>query len=92
MTISLETKIRQAKSVVSYNFNGRVYLMDPDKNVVRILNDSASVIWKSAKRMKTIAEVSKIIQKQYNVSAEMAKKDTLEFVKKYISMGYLRTT
>lgn len=66
--------------------------MDPDKNVVRILNDSASMIWKSAKRMRTIDEVSKIIQKQYNVSAEMAKKDTLEFVKKYISMGYLQTT
>jgi len=90
MTISLETKIHQTKTVISHDFDGHVYLLDPNKNVVRILNDSASVIWKSAKRMRTIAEVSKIIQKQYNVFAEMAKKDTLEFVKKYISLGYLR--
>lgn len=55
MKLSLKSKVRQSNQVVSHEFDGVVYILDPEKNTVRALNDTAGFIWNSIKRRQAAA-------------------------------------
>lgn len=80
---------RQNPKVVSHNFGGTAYIADPTKSEVRILNRTASVIWKKAARGITVKGLAAEIGQKFSVSAVTAQTDAAIFISNYLKKGLL---
>lgn len=90
MSLLLKVRICQSRDVVSHNFKGTVYIADPSRESVRILNKTASAIWNAAKQPIYIRKIVELIEKEFNVSKQEAAKDVSNFVEKYFRLKLLR--
>lgn len=83
-SISVEAGFRQNPKFVSHDFEGTAYIADLDKNEVRILNRTASAIWKKAAKGTTIKDAAREIFKKFSVSAATAETDVTIFINNYL--------
>lgn len=80
---------RQNPQVVSHDFAGTAYIADLTKNEVRILNRTASAIWKKSAKGTTIKAAATEIAKKFSVSAVTARTDATKFISDYLKKGLL---
>lgn len=91
MTNFLKTRVAQNPKIISHKFAGKIYLLDPQRNVVRELNETAGFIWQNTSRNTTLGELIKKIEERFGVSTKKAGEDLIKFVKKYLKAGLLET-
>lgn len=83
------TKIKQNSTVIFKDVDGIVYIMDPEKVVIRTLNQTASFIWRVLKKPLTINQVASLLCEKFDVGKKEAVQDVKSFIKKYLDEGYL---
>lgn len=88
--ISLNTKIKVNPKIVYKKLKGSFYLLDPDKGKVHILNETASFIWEAVKKSAKVGEIIDSMVKEFNVKKEVARKDVLEFINKYLERKFIK--
>lgn len=84
-----ENKIKQNSTVIFKDVDGVIYIMDPEKVVIRTLNQTASFIWRVLKKPLTINQVASLLCEKYDVGMKEAVQDVESFIKKYLDIGYL---
>lgn len=89
MKLSLDAKVRQSDSVVSHQFEGAVYILDPQKNAIRVLNDTASQIWNSIENWQTVSAVAGKLVKLFKVPRKKAENDVLRYLSKFVRLKYV---
>lgn len=90
MRLSVNSKVRRSDKVVSHEFEGVSYILDPKKNTVRILNKPAGVIWSSIEKRKTVSAVVDKLLRLFKVSRKKAENDVLEYLSKLIRLKYIK--
>lgn len=85
--IPVKAGFRQNPKVISHNFQGTAYIADLDKTEIRILNRTASAIWKKAAKGTTIKDAVAEISKKFSVSAATAEADAIMFINNYLKKG-----
>lgn len=89
MKLSLESKVRQSDKVVSHQFEGTVYILDPRKNTIRVLNKAAGFIWNSIEKWQTVSSVAGKLVGSFKVSRKKAENDVLGYLAKFVRLGYV---
>ncbi|MBI5356098.1 PqqD family protein [Candidatus Collierbacteria bacterium] len=89
MKINFKTVIRQNSNVVSHKFRNKVYLLDPKSNEVRILNESAGLIWEAFEKPKKVSQAVKALAEFYNLPGKNVKNDAFEFIREYFKLKLL---
>lgn len=89
MKINFDTVIKQSSRVVSHKFRKRIYLLDPKSGEVRILNESAGLIWEAFEKQKKISQAVKMLADFYGLAGKDVKEDTLKFIEKYLKLKLL---
>ena len=90
MSLLLKVRVCQSRDVVSHSFKGTVYVADPSRGSVRILNKTASAIWNAVKQPVYIREIVELVEEEFNVSKPEATRDVSNFVKKYLRFKLFR--
>lgn len=67
-------------------------LLEKNKEYIRQLNDTGSLVWEIAKQGATIDEITSKIASLYQQPQEPVKNDVLEFVNKYLKEEFLIKT
>ena len=74
MKINSDTVIKQNSNVISHKFRKRVYLLDPKSVEVRILNESAGLIWEAFEKPKKLSQAVKVLADFYGLSSKDIKR------------------
>lgn len=90
MKINFDEIIRQNSNVISHKFRNKVYLLDPESNEVRILNESAGLIWEVFEKPKKLSQAVKVLADFYGLSGKGIKDDLLKFTEKYLKLKLLK--
>ena len=68
-----------------------MYLLDPESNEVRLLNESAGLIWESFEKPIKVSQAAKVLADFYGLSSKDIKDDLLKFIEKYLKLKLLKT-
>lgn len=60
--------------------NGEAVLIDPDRNVVRMLNPVGSRIWELADGTRTIEQIADVLVEEFEVEPLQARQSVAKFV------------
>ncbi len=60
--------------------DGEAVLVDPDRNVVRMLNTVGSRIWELADGTRTVDEIAEALTEEFEVEVSEARQSVVEFV------------
>ena len=63
--------------------------MDPKSVEVRILNESAGLIWEAFEKPKKLSQAVKVLADFYGLSGKDIKDDLLKFIGKYLKLKLL---
>lgn len=89
MTNFLKTRVVRNPNIITHKFDGRIYLLDPQRNVIRELNEVAGFIWRNAGKSITADKLITKIVSRFDVHPKIAVEDVVKFVKKYLKAGLL---
>lgn len=89
MKLNPKTKIKRNKNIIFKYVEDTVYILDPYNTVIRTLNETASFLWNSLEKPKSINELTKLVCKEFAVSQQQAENDIKEFISNYIEEGLL---
>ena len=64
----------------------------PEKGQIKVLNEVGARIWSLIDGKRSIKEIVDVITQEYQVSAEIAEKDTLSFIDELISKAMVQLT
>jgi len=64
----------------------------PEKGQVKVLNEVGARIWSLIDGKRSIKEIVDVITQEYQVSADIAEKDTLSFIDELISKAMVQLT
>lgn len=94
--------MRQVKSIVvtimKYIRNNKLYtkriknkwyILEPNKKVMRELNEVGSTIWGALIKPCIIEDLVKQVCEKYSVEVAIAEKDIKKFVSEYVKDGYI---
>ena len=70
-------------------YKSKVYILEPEKGVLRTLNASASFIWQFLLKQRVLRVVIDEVQKEFQISNGMAGKDVRNFIDLYIKKGFI---
>lgn len=87
MTNFLKTKVVRNPNIITHKFDGRTYLLDPQRNVIRELNETAGFIWRNAGKSITADKLVTKIVSRFDVLPKTATEDLSKYVKKYLKAG-----
>ena len=90
MKINSDTVIKQNSNVISHKFRNKVYLLDPESSEVRILNESAGLIWEVFEKPAKVSQAVKSLVDFYGLSGKDIKDDLLKFTEKYLKLKLLK--
>jgi len=60
--------------------DGEAVLVDPDRNVVRMLNTVGSRIWELADGTRTVDEIARTLTEEFEVEVQEARQSVVQFV------------
>lgn len=63
--------------------------MDPKSSEVRILNESAVLIWEAFSKPTRVSQAVRVLTDFYGLSGKDVKEDTLKFIEKYLKLKLL---
>ncbi|MBU3956713.1 PqqD family protein [Patescibacteria group bacterium] len=89
MRLTLSTKFRIKKGILTKFVNEKAFILDSEKAEVRSLNETASFIWRNLKKGTPIKEIIESVTDEYKVDEATAKKDVLNLLKKYLKEGLI---
>ena len=72
---------KRSQDTASRVIENEAVIVIPGLGLVRVLNEVASRIWQLLDGRNPIEGIIRIISSEFNVSLEVAKKDTLDFIK-----------
>lgn len=87
--VKLSTVIKRNPKIISRQIKNQVFILDVRSGEIRTLNEVAGFIWKLTKKKIPVNKIVERICAEYEVKPEIAKRDTLDFVKKYLELGIL---
>lgn len=67
----------------------RWYILEPNKRVMRELNEVASTIWSVLSKPCSLEDLVRRVCKEFKVEATVAEKDIRKFISNYVKMGLL---
>lgn len=77
-------KFKIDKDAVWKDVDGRIYILQPEREEIHALNETGTLIWRLISKGKSLSEITKAFTAEYDVTAGQAEKDILEFVNQYI--------
>ena len=90
MKINFDTIIKQNSNVIAHKFRNKVYLLDPKSSEVRILNESAGLIWEAFEKPIKVSQTVKMLADFYDLSDKDIKEDLYKFIEKYLKLKLLK--
>ncbi|MHB0914319.1 MAG: PqqD family protein [Thermoleophilia bacterium] len=88
--ISRETIISQAGNAISREINGEVVLLTPEDSRVHVLDEVGSRIWSLFSGEADVGAIASAIASEYEVTAETAEADIIEFAGKLRDLGVIK--
>jgi ribosomal protein S20 len=83
----LNKSLKKSSQLAEQEIEKIVVIMDPAKSSLHTLNEIGSLIWRMADGKTKIKTIIKKICSQFEVEEEIARKDTIEFIRKLITKG-----
>ncbi|MBU1326555.1 PqqD family protein [Patescibacteria group bacterium] len=77
-------KLRRNPSVYSKKVDGKWLILEPDKQHIRELNETADFVWGATQKPIEVSTIIKRLAKAYLLPPEQCKKDVEEFVRRYL--------
>lgn len=87
--VSLKTKVKQNPEAIFQEIEGRIAILDPEKGKLYNLNETASAIWRGAKKPITLTGLVKKLCQEFEVKPGAAQKDVLEFAASFLKEKFL---
>lgn len=75
--------------IITKVIEDKIMLLDPVAGEMRILNQTAGLIWKKLRQDLTPLEIAKHLSQAFDVPEEKAYRDVLKFIRSYIAAGLL---
>ncbi len=85
--LTSSTLIKQSTSQVSCNLNDEIAILNLDKAVYFGLEGVGAQIWQALDQPRTVADLCKLIQENYEVTAEQCEADILNFLQRMQEAG-----
>ena len=82
-------KYQRVTKIFAKKMNGKWYILEPNKKIIRELNEVGSFIWQQLVKPRDINEVVNAICKEYRVDAKTAETDVRKFISEYVKDGYI---
>jgi len=82
--LNLSTKIKRNKDIVFKEVDGMVYILDSQKSIIRTLNGTASLVWRSLNKPQSIKKLTQLLSKNFKVEEKEASSDLKRFVLQYL--------
>lgn len=86
-TLTLDTRVRQHPDQIAAEVDGEVLMMHIESGNYFGLNEVASFIWNQIATPRTIAELCRAVQAEFEVDEARCVADTLSFVQSMIAGG-----
>lgn len=78
-------KIIRNQKVISKQIHDEFIVLDPNNGKLYKLNETAELIWKATRSKTTLDEIVFKVTKKFNTDENSAKKETFQFVNKFIN-------
>ncbi len=79
----------RANRVVWQNIDGEVVIADIDGSTIRILNETASLIWALADGTRQTEDIVPEVCDKFEVTPEQARADVMEFCQELLQAGLI---
>lgn len=90
MKLSLTDLIRRRqKNLLTNRLGGRLLIIDTQKNEIRMLNSTASLIWKLLASPKTVTAIISEVGRRFKVRRQRLTVDVCRFIESYVKIGVL---
>jgi len=80
MTTGMGSRPRKHPHAAARVYEGEAFIVLPHEHKIKILNDSGSRIWELIDGARTIGEIAKTIEDEFDVTYDQALADVREFV------------
>ncbi|MCJ7792918.1 MAG: PqqD family protein [Candidatus Marinimicrobia bacterium] len=81
------SKVKRNKNVIFKEVDGVVFILDPQKSIVRTLNETASFVWQSLSKSQSIKKLTQLLSENFRVEEKKASADLKRFVLQYLKEG-----
>ncbi len=85
----LEKKPRKNEKYPYRIIDGQALIIDPNTNIIKLLNEVGTKIWELIDGKKTGAEILNKIIAEYDVSPEVARNDLIKFCQELMTIGFI---
>ena len=85
--ISLHSRVRRNERTAWRIIEDEGVLVDSDKGNIIHLNETGAEIWKILNESRSVSEIVTHVRDTFNVDAETAERDTLEFLEDLVKNG-----
>lgn len=69
--------------------DGRIYILQPDREEIHALNETATFIWKLLDKGYAPEDIVRELSSQFDVSEKQARTDVREFLARYVRENML---
>lgn len=78
------------KTLYAKKIKRQWFILEPNKKMMRELNEAASTIWEILAKPHSINEIIKQLCLKYDVEPKQAKMDVETFIKEYVRDGFVK--
>lgn len=64
--------------------DGVIYILQPEREEIHALNDTGAFIWRQIDKGHSLTQIKTELLSRYNVSSDVATKDSQEFIDRYV--------
>ncbi len=89
--LTSSTVIKQSTSQVSCNLNDEIAILNLDRAVYFGLEGVGAQIWQALEQPRTVADLCKLIQENYEVTPEQCVADIFNFLQRMQEAGLVET-
>ena len=83
-------RVTQNTDIAWQEYDGEAVLVDPQDATCRVLNETASLVWRVCATPTTVAEIVAALQDEYEIDAEQARADVEEIVREFLDKRILK--
>ncbi|MBN1673287.1 MAG: PqqD family protein [Kiritimatiellae bacterium] len=82
-----DSVLRRSEHAVHRIVDGEAVIVEPNKGLVNVVNDSGTRIWELLDGQRTVGAIAESIEREFDVPAETALADALEFLRDCAEKG-----
>lgn len=86
---ALNNKLKISSKIIWKDIDNKIYILQPERREIHSLNETASFIWRLLAKNYDLKTIIKKLQGTYDVRPQVAKRDLLDFVNKFIREKFL---